>query len=261
MRVSPQLTLFFVWSTVISWDPIFLPYLTWLVISPREGGSVRCWNNGPGQLWQGAGLVDHLLWLLWSLLISTFEFLFPFNRGEGGLHDPLKWISGGMVLIWKQGLPGHTGELGHPGHRKTRISRANKSNYRPASPTTDQDIFFSWFCEQSYWRLGAARVFVQRRTWLPTQYIRGCSIISRGSRVQRHCSLWSISSQTCWGTNSRTRGFWVRRCRSLWNSSSRTCSGTSSRTRGSWDRRRCSLQTSLHRSIVEAVKEQEILVQ
>ena len=34
----------------------------------------------------------------------------------------------------------------------TRISRANKSNYRPTSPTTDQDIFSRWFYEPSYRR-------------------------------------------------------------------------------------------------------------
>jgi len=49
-------------------------------------------------------------------------------------------------------------------YRRTRISRANMSNYKQPSPTTDQDIFSSWFYEQSYWRLGAARVFVHRRT-------------------------------------------------------------------------------------------------
>ena len=37
-------------SPFISWHPTFLPYPTWLVISPREGVSVSCRNNGPGQL-------------------------------------------------------------------------------------------------------------------------------------------------------------------------------------------------------------------
>ncbi len=48
-------------------------------------------------------------------------------------------------------------------YRRTRMSRANKSNFKPGSKTTEQDIFSSWFYEQSYWRLGAARVFVHRR--------------------------------------------------------------------------------------------------
>ena len=58
-------------------------------------------------------------------------------------------------------------------------------------------------------------------------------------------------------TTCGRRGFWERRRHSLWNSSSRTCCGT----RGSWEWRRCSLQTALHRSIVGAVEEQEILMQ
>ena len=37
-------------------------------------------------------------------------------------------------------------------HRIARISSTNKSNYGPASPTTDQDIFSSGFYEQSYYR-------------------------------------------------------------------------------------------------------------
>ena len=35
-------------------------------------------------------------------------------------------------------------------YKRTRISKANKSNYRPANPTTGQDIFSSWFYDQSY---------------------------------------------------------------------------------------------------------------
>ena len=42
-------------------------------------------------------------------------------------------------------------------YRRIKISRVPKSNYRSAIPTTDQDIFFSWFQEQNHWRFRAAR--------------------------------------------------------------------------------------------------------
>ena len=42
-------------------------------------------------------------------------------------------------------------------YRRIKISRVPKSNYRSAIPTTDQDIFFSWFQEQNHWRFEATR--------------------------------------------------------------------------------------------------------
>ena len=80
------------------------------------------------------------------------------------------------------GLPGNTGKLGYPGHTEELRLPGNTGELGypgQKSPTTDQDQFSSWFYEQSYWRLGAARVFEQMRTRLPSQYIRGCSILFR----------------------------------------------------------------------------------
>ena len=70
-------------------------------------------------------------------------------------------------------------EQRHWRFRVAGVSRTYKSKYGPANPTTDQDIYSSWFFEQGYWRLGAARVFKQRRTRLSSQYVRGCFILSR----------------------------------------------------------------------------------
>ena len=57
-------------------------------------------------------------------------------------------------------------------YKRTRISKANKSNNSRASPTTGQDIFSSGFYEQSYIETWSS-VFIQRRTRLPRQFIKG----------------------------------------------------------------------------------------